>query len=513
MRAADKKAKELFLKKLELIRASASINPFESYEEQRSRIERAKKDIAFCVVTYFPHYATAACAKFQIDFANKVKREKTIKAFAQWGRGLAKSVWCDVIIPFWLWMNDEAHYLVLVGQNYDKAKQLLGDLQAEFEVNPQIIKDFGEQKLEGSWEDGNFKTRGCKEQGLKGFIARAAGIGQSVRGFRIGAQRPDLCVVDDIETRETARNPKRQDEYVKWVKEDLVPTMDGPIRRLLYANNRFAPRMIQTELQDLQPDWHVSHVPAYNKATYEPAWKEKYPADYYRNIEKEIGRLSALAEYVQEPHIEGKIFTQEQINWDKLPRLDHLKIIVGHWDIAYAGNKNSDYNAVRIWGICKNNLFWYVQGFVKQTKMADAVRYICEVQKTKPASVIIHWQYESQFWNDEVERTINETSKEARVTLNISRVDTPRTRKYDRILTMQPRYQNNRIRYNEAMKGDADTQEGLAQLYGIEPGYNCHDDAPDADEQAIAFLEKHIPISSGSGSFRSGKMKPKNERI
>ena len=513
MKKQDKLALEQYLKKLELIRSATSVNAFESAEEQRAAIERSKKDVRFMVRRYFPHYATSECAEFQVRFANKVKGDPTIKAFAEWGRGLAKSVWCDVIIPFHLWLNGQVHYMVLVGQNLDKGKQLIGDLQAEFEANPQIIKDFGEQKLDGCWEYGDFRTKGCTQYGLKPFIGRGAGIGQSVRGLRIGAQRPNLCVVDDIETRETARNPKRQDEYVKWVKEDLVPTMDGPIRRLLYANNRFAPRMIQTELQKQQPKWHVSHVPAYDKVTYAPAWPEKYEADYYRHIEEEVGRLSALAEYVQEPHVEGKIFTREQIIWDKLPRLDHLKVIVGHWDIAYAGNANSDYNAVRIWGLDKNNLFWYIQGFVKQSKMAAAVRYICEVQKSKPASVIINWQYEAQFWNDEVQRTINETSAELGVHLNITRVDTPRTKKYDRILTMQPRYQNNRIRYNDKMYADNDTQVGLTQLYGIEPGYNTHDDAPDADEQCIAFLEKHISIGSSSGQFMAGKIKPHNERI
>lgn len=513
MKRNDKIIREQYLKRLEIIRAANHVNPNESRQEQQEAIERARRDVAYMVTRYFPHYATSPSAKFQIQFANKVKREQTIKAFAQWGRGLAKSVWCDVLIPFWLWINDEAHYFVLVGQNLDKGKQLLGDIQAEFEANPQIIKDFGEQKLEGNWEMGDFKTRGCREFGLRPFIGKAAGIGQSVRGFRIGAQRPDLCVVDDIETRETARNPKRQDEYVKWVKEDLVPTMDGPLRRLLYANNRFAPRMIQTELQALQPDWHVSHVSAYDKATYEPAWPEKYHKDYYREIESEIGRLSALAEYVQEPHVKGKIFTEDQIIWDKPPKLNHYRFIVGHWDIAYAGNSSSDFNAVRIWGLDKNNIFWYIQSFVKQTKMAEAVQYMCDVQKNLPPTVTIHWQYESQFWNDEVDRTIREISEKTGVRLLIRKVDTPRTKKYDRILTMQPRYQNNRIRYNIAMKGDGDTQEGLNQLYGIEPGYNSHDDAPDADEQCINELEKYIESPATSGKMMTARMNPNYERL
>lgn len=510
MKRTDKLAIELYQKKLELIRAISLVNPNESIQEQKEAIDKAKKDVRYCVQRYFPHYATSPSADFQIFFANKVKKDQVIKAFAQWGRGLAKSVWCDVIIPFWLWMNDEAHYVVLVGTDKDKAAQLLDDLRAEFEANPQIIKDFGEQKLEGKWETGKWQTKGSTLQGLKSFRARARGMSQEVRGLRIGNQRPDLCIVDDVETRELIKNPKRQDEYVKWIETSLIPTMDGPIRRLLYANNRFAPRMIQTELQKKHPAWFVHHIPAYDRASFAPVWKEKYPPNYYRELNSEIGIIALEQEYLQEAVIEGKIFTPSQINWAKLPRLDHFTTIVGHWDIAYAGNDKSDYNAVRIWGL-KDGLFWYIRSFVKQTKMRAAVEYICDVQKNLPPSVIIHWQYEAQFWNDEVERTIHDVSPNN--SLKIRRVDTPRTKKYDRMLTMQPRYQNNRIRYNEAMKADNDTQTGLAQLYSLEPGYSTHDDAPDADEQCIAFLEKHIPSPATNSGYRSGKMNPVHERL
>ena len=44
------------------------------------------------------------------------------------------------------------------------------------------------------------------------------------------------------------------------------------------------------------------------------------------------------------------------------------------------------------------------------------------------------------------------------------------------------------------LKGDSDTQVALAQLKGIEPGYSTHDDAPDADEQAISVLS-HEAVS------------------
>lgn len=513
MNKEDKIAKEQYLKKLQLIRSRSRVNPNESIEEQRKAIAKAKKNVAYCVERYFPHYATSECAPFQLTFASKILKYRTIKAFAQWGRGLAKSVWCDVILPFWLWINGESNYFVLVGQSFDRGKQLLGDLQAEFEANPQIIKDFGEQKLEGSWTDERFITRGCPMWGLRPFIGAAFGMGMQVRGLRIGADRPDLCICDDIETKDLVKNPKRQDEYVKWVESDLIPTMDGPRRRLLYANNRFAVRMIQTELQKKHPEWYISHVPAYDKATYAPAWEKKYPKDYYKLLLDEIGIIALQQEFGQEPVIEGKIFKPEQIIWDKMPKLSSMKAIIGHWDIAYAGTEKSDYNAVKIWGLSQNNRFWYWQGFVKQTKMSEAVRYMCEVQRSLPRGVIILWQYESQFWNDEVERTIREISREEGVNLLIVKVDTPRIHKLSRMLRMQPYYQNNRCRYNEDMRSDNDTQVGLTQLYALEPGYNTHDDSPDADEQCISKLEKYIYEGSGETEYRTGRMLPNHERI
>lgn len=480
--ASDKQLIKDFKAHCAYVREATS-GGFEPGEKaKQERIERAKKDVKFMVEHYFPHYATAECADFHIYFANKVKREQTFKGFAQWGRGLAKSVWVDVLLPFWLFINDEIHFMVLIGDNETKAKVLLSDLQAEFENNKRLIHDFGEEKIVGSWEKGDFKTK-------SGFIGKSLGMGQSVRGLRIGAQRPDYCVVDDIETKDINKSPKRQDETATWIERQLIPTMDGPTRRFIQANNRFAPRMIQTVLQEKHPGWFVHDVPAYNEVTYKPTWHQKYDDDYYKNLESddEIGVLAARAEYNNKPHVEGKIFTDEQIQWAKLPRIDHFELIVGHWDVAYAGTPTSDFNAVRVWGL-KDGKFYQIDSYVKQSKMKAAIQWMSQYQRSLPKSARIHWRFEAQFWNDEVERTIREVEAEARINLGLVKVDTPKGKKIDRILTLQPYYQNSRIYHNEKNKSHNDSQEGLAQLKGIEPGYSGHDDAPDADQQAIEYL-------------------------
>ena len=489
---AEKQARDQYLEKVKFARAGSSVNPFETPEEQRRAIERAKKDVEFMVRRYLPHYATSQCADFQIRLANRVAREQQCRELVRWGRGLAKSVWCDLIIPLWLWMRGEKIYLVIVGNNYDKAEQLLGDIQSEFEGNPQLIHDFGEMKQRGSWELGDFKTADNR------FIGKAIGMGESPRGLRIGNLRPNMIVPDDLEDKDTVKNPKRQDEVVTWIEKDLIPTMDGPIQRYMHPNNDFAPRTIQNQLEKRHPKWHVDQVKAYDKVTYAPAWHQKYDAGYYREREEDIGVLAAHAEYLHEPHVEGKVFTEKLFQWAPPPKWNALQLLVGHWDVAYSGN--NDYNAVPVWGL-RGHQFWKMKSFCAQCKMEDAIRFMYDFENTLPQGVVIHWRVEEQFWNDPVRQAIDKVRDERGRWLNLAVAQRSKVKKFDRLMSMHPYYQNGRIWYNTNERYSAGFQESTSQLMGIEPGYNCHDDGPDADQQAVEYLAQFVTYTD-NGSTR-----------
>lgn len=502
---SNKEALKRYKERLALIKSGATVNPFETEEERQAIIKRMQDDPKFLASFLFPHYATSEASWFQVRLAKAVLKNKKIRRLVKWGRGLAKSVWCDIMIPIYLWINGEEVYMIIVGNNEKKAIQLLSDVQAEFEANPRLIHYFGEQKLQGSWADGDFETKDGR------FIGQAIGMGQEVRGLRKKHRRPNYIVADDLEDKDTVKNPKRQDEVVEWIEGALLKTMDGNTRRYLHPNNNPFPRSIQGQLEKRHPNWKVDEVKAYDKVTYKPAWPEKYTRHYYRIIEEEDGILSAHAEYLHEPHVQGKIFKQEQVQWKKLPKLNHFKVIVGHWDIAYAGTDTSDFNAVRVWGLYEGE-FYYIDSFVKQCKMREPLEWMVEFEKLTPESVSIHWRFEAQFWNDEVKRTIKEVEDENNCRLALVKVDTPKGKKYDRIIRMQPYYQNGRIYYNIKKQGHNYTQTGLQQLFGIEPGYRTPDDAPDADEQAIGYLEKHNKRPRDGGGIRSGKMKKNKSR-
>ncbi len=363
--------------KLESLRTleSTAINEIpETKAEQKARIEHLKKDYKAFVEYYFPMYAISETPDFHVKFAKKVKRNKKYKGWAKWGRGLAKSVSNNIMIPLWLWINDDIKFMVLIGQNEDKAKILLSDLQIQFESNQRLINDFGVQKNQGNWEDGFFKTK-------NGFIAKALGMGQDPRGLRVGSQRPDFISCDDWETRFTAKNAKMQDELAQWLLRSVLPAMDNGNRRVVISQNHFAPRIIFSIIIEQRDNWDVDRVDAYDPVTYKPRWKAKYDRYFFKEIEEEIGTLAANAEYNNSPHLEGKIFKDEHIQWAKLPRLDSFRALVGTWDVAFSDAKTADFNAIRVWGITKDNKKYLIDCYVKQSKVSNALDWIADYQK------------------------------------------------------------------------------------------------------------------------------------
>ncbi|RKR83198.1 hypothetical protein BDD43_3400 [Mucilaginibacter gracilis] len=486
MKRFDKEVQEAYRAKLEMIRNGAAANPWETAAEAAERKTYLKGNPAAMVEYYLKEYASAECAEFQLQLAEMVKLNPTIKALVRWGRGLAKSVWCDLIIPLWLWINDDIFYMVLVGNNYDKACILLSDLQAEFEANPRIIHDYGQQISKGDWTKGYFRTK-------NGFVAKALGMGQSPRGLRLRSRRPDYIVCDDLEDRETAKNPKRQKEIVKWIEQDLLPTMDGPRRRYLHPNNDFAPVTIQNMLEKLhitgkkKPKWWLQRVNAYDPITYKPAWASKYTPEYYQEVEEELGTIAANAEYNNDGVIEGDIFKSEMIEWAKRPDLDHFEVLAGVWDVAYSGN--NDFNAVPVWGLHGRDL-WKVKQFCKQSEMSAPIAFMYEYsEKAAQSGAEVVWMVEKQFWEKPVEDALEDMEEEYGYSLNIRVIERSRMDKYLRILTMHPLYQRKRIKYSQSERYDNDMTVANAQLFGIEPGYNSHDDAPDADEMTIHELQ------------------------
>lgn len=137
------------------------------------------------------------------------------------------------MIPLWLKIqeNPEPMIMVLVSKSADMARRLLSDLQAELEGNDLFLHDFGRQKTDGLWTDGEFV---CADGSM--FIA--LGRGQSPRGIKRRGLRVNYISIDDIDDDEMCRNPRRVDEAVDWCLSALIGTMAMGRGRFVLVGNR-----------------------------------------------------------------------------------------------------------------------------------------------------------------------------------------------------------------------------------------------------------------------------------
>lgn len=483
----DKEALKRWREKCKRIAESTEIDPNETKQEKKERINRLKNDYKAAVAYYFPEYAQSETPHFHVKHAKRMRKRKRIRRWTQWPRGHAKSVVNNITVPFWLWMNDDIEFMLIIGENDDHAGDLLDDLRAEFEANQRIINDFGPQKTHGDWATGSFRTK-------NGFIGKSIGKGMSPRGTRIKNKRPDYISCDDWENELTVNNPRKQDKLAKWLLSAVLGTMDDGNRRVVISQNKFADRMIFDVITDGNDSWEIDKVIAFDPATFETiAWPEKYDRQHWVEVVEEMTLVIALAEYCHQPFVEGKEFKDEMIQWAKLPPLKQFTAISAIWDVAYSSSPTADFNAVRVWGLYKGNKY-LIDCFVKRAKMKAPITWIADFQKNCSISVL--FKYESQFWNEELQRIIDEVEKEFKFSLNLIKMERSTENKYSRIIsTLLPQYTNGRVYYNIDLKSHNDTQEGLKQLKGIEPGYKSKDDAPDADQYAFKDLDKHDSAS------------------
>lgn len=478
----DEKALLEYQKLLQKVRESNTVNPFESEREKQDRIARAKVDYNFFVNTYFKELAPHPCASFHLKAAKFIRRMRKSKCLFPWGRGLAKSTHFTVLTPLWLWINNDIKTMAIVGQTEDKAQILLRDLKVQFEGNPLFINDFGAQHNLGAWEKDKFITQ-------NGFFCSAISIGGSPRGLKNGANRPDYIVVDDCDTKQVCRNPKRLRELYNWLKEDLMGTFSSNGSRYIQVNNIFAPVTLMTLMRDEGEDFYIDQVNAIDENG-NPSWDYPGAKEFFESQRKAMGTLSFEAEYNNRPYVAGNVFKMEMLQWVTLPPMSKFDRIIATWDVAYSDNKSSDFNAVRVWGLYQNN-FYLIDCFVRQCKMGDAIRWMYAYKASLKNEHRITFYFESQFWNEALQMVQNEIEREMGEPLTLVKSLAAKGNKFDRIMATHPYYQQGRIYYNAAHKAKADFQEGIGQLLGIEPGYKSHDDAPDADAAAIEMLSKH----------------------
>lgn len=495
------KAQERWKQHCETVQAATAVNINETQAQRLARIRHLRTDYAAFVDYYFPHWTinpetgkATPCAPFHVSAANKILKDRNLKAAFQWHRGAAKSTNMDVFVPMWLMAQEhrEINVMVLVGKSEDNAKTLLGDIQAELQYNQRYIHDFGEQYNVGTWEEGEFVTRS-----EVAFFAR--GRGQSPRGLRYRSHRPDYVVIDDLDDDELVESPARVTKLFDWVRSALFGTLDGGRGRFIMVGNLIAKNSVLAKWCDIK-SVHVTKVNIYDSKG-GISWASKWTPQEVKDIENVVGYRAFQKEYMNNPIIEGAIFRNEWIRWGKRPAWSKFSELVLYIDPSFKGSIKNDYKAAKLWGKA-GTMLYHLRAFVRQSSVAEMVRWCYDLYEwAREQGISVRWYMEANFMQDTILDEFRREGELRSYQLPITGDKRKKPDKFQRVEAISPLWERGIVVYDETQKDDPDMLAGIDQTLAFEKGMRGHDDAPDADEGAIWLLQRDTRAKSFNPSF------------
>lgn len=251
--------------------------------EDRERRATCEADVFLFLETYFPHRFTNPWTDQQREMveailhAAKYGGDQAIAA----PRGGGKTTLAECVAGIYCVVTGVLRFPVLCAASGPDAERILSNIKAEYEFNETLSADFPEvcypiQALEGAPQRGGMQTVNGERTRIRwsgnhvvfpivegskasGSVLMTRGCDAAIRGIRYGALRPDFVLIDDAETRESARSQPQCEVRERLIEED-ISGLAGPgkkIARLMLCTIMYAD-CLSAKFTDRQqkPSWN-----------------------------------------------------------------------------------------------------------------------------------------------------------------------------------------------------------------------------------------------------------------
>lgn len=445
----------------------------ETPEEQRKRVDRLEADDEAWFKFYFETYYTHEPAPFHKKSTKRVMNNPEWYEVRAYSRELSKSgrTMMEVLK---LILTGKKKNVVLTSSSYDNAVRLLKPYKSLLEKNDRIINDYGTQESYGSWTEGEFITR-------KGVAFRAIGAGQSPRGTRNDAVRPDVLLIDDFDTDEDCRNPETVDKKWDWLERAFYATrsISNPLL-VIFCGNIIAEYCCIKKAIEMADAHDIINIRDKNgKST----WPNKNTEEMIDRVLSKISYISAQGEYFNNPITQGKVFPK--IHFRKLRPLREYPFLVAYTDPSYKSGKKNDYKATALVGKWKDE-YHVLRMYAQQTTTGTMLDWQYEIMNWVGGKVPVFFLIEWPSIDDTLKQEIEKANKRHGVTLPLKADDRVKPDKFFRIESLlEPLNRNEKLLFNIDFK-DTDHMKVTEQLFkALSPTSRAHDDPPDAVEGAV----------------------------
>lgn len=479
--AQDRATLEAHKRRVEEIRISTKIGKHvkETVAEREKRKKYLLEDYNRFCMYYFQEYCTAPLADFHKKFAKRLREKKRLFSVNVWPRAHAKSINGSVMAPIWLMLLGETRFVVLISANEDMAKVLLSDIQAQLEGNDLLKADYGNLVGEGTWSAKQFTSSlGCR------FMA--FGVMEGIRGLRNGAVRPDLIILDDVDTDERCNNPdlikKLYKKLMSAVYGTFNPKQSLAARWVVLGNLISYDSVLYCMMNHAKAE--VSRVDAWDEEG-NLAWPENYSReDYEAMIEEYDDWYASQREMFNNPQKEGNEYKDDWFTYTK--RIDYADydVIVGYTDPSFKHGPRNDFKAFVVLGK-KGSKYHILEVRIGRVAISIMVSWHYDIHaKISPFKPVFFYM-ESNFIQGELFKHFDEEAEKRKYHVPISGDDRKKPEKLQRICMNSPLWQKRHIQIDEEIENQKDTKLLISQYMGIGKGSRMADDGPDAVEGAI----------------------------
>lgn len=474
--------------------SAAIIDDTETQPQQKARMAKLEADPELWFAYYFPNYCTSAPAKFHREATKRLFANSRWYEVRAWSRELAKTA-RSMMEVLYLSMTGQIKNILVVSNSLDNAERLLMPIMINLESNQRLKHDYGEQEKPGSWEIGEFTTLG-------GVSYRAIGAGQSPRGTRNEAIRPDFILVDDIDTDKECKNPEIIKKKWLWIEQALIPTISvSGNYRILFNGNIIAKDCCITRA--IEKANHVDIINIRDKKG-RSTWLEKNSEADIDAILKLISTASAQKEYFNNPVTEGDVF--KEMHWGEVPPLSRFRFMVCYGDPAPSNSKNGkgSYKSAFLIGNCDGK-FYVITGYLDHETNATFVDWYYSLKKyVADKTVVYNYIENNSLQNPFYEQVFTPLFAAAAArhgnVIGVIPDDRNKPDKFSRIEgNLEPLNRNGQLILNIAEKGNKNMQRLEEQFKMVNPTLDAPADGPDCIEGGVWVInEKNMVLTSGS---------------
>ncbi len=275
-------------------------------------------------------------------------------------RASAKSTIWFTIIPAWLAAFGYSKFLAAFADSAEQAERHLMTFKQELEENELLNEDFPTLCAAGTRKRGTVKgdaknMRWC----ANGFVFIAKGIDSQSLGMKIGRQRPDTLLFDDVEPDESNYSTYQMEQRLSTLVEAVFPlnerarvvlsgtvTMPGSITHQLIKHGQGIEDPDGDRQWIIDENFHVHHqLPILDNGdgTERSMWPAKWPLEY---LQKYRHTRSYQKNFLNDPMAaDGEYWTKDDFTYEDFENYSSMVLSI---DGAVTTNKDSDYTGIAV---------------------------------------------------------------------------------------------------------------------------------------------------------------------